>query len=53
MNRVKRLVRNQEGQELLEYALLVALIVLIVIGATTMAGPIMKEVYHSFVGLFK
>jgi len=31
-------LRNEEGQDLLEYALLVALIALIAIGAVTAAG---------------
>ena len=35
INFVKSFARNEEGQDLLEYALLVALIALIAIGAVT------------------
>ena len=35
---VKNLKRNEEGQDLLEYALLVALIALVAIAAVTAAG---------------
>ena len=38
LNFVKSFVRNEEGQDLLEYALLVALIALIAIGAVGLAG---------------
>ena len=36
--RVRSLVREVEGQDLLEYALLVALIAIVAIGAVTLAG---------------
>ena len=39
LNLVKS-VRNEEGQDLLEYALLVALIALIAIGAVGLAGQL-------------
>ena len=38
LNYVKSFARNEEGQDLLEYALLVALIALIAIGAVGFAG---------------
>ena len=38
VNAVKSFARNDEGQDLLEYALLVALIALVAVGAITLAG---------------
>ncbi len=42
---VKSLRRNEEGQDLLEYALLVALIALIAIGGVTMAGQSVNTIF--------
>ncbi len=42
---VKSIARNEEGQDLLEYALLVALIALIAIGAVGMAGGAVKTIF--------
>ena len=53
MKRFKRLMDNQQGQDLLEYALLVALIALIAIGAVGVAGGSIKEIWGSIVGLFR
>jgi pilus assembly protein Flp/PilA len=38
MNRMRRFVRDDSGQDLVEYALLVALIALFCVGAVTFAG---------------
>jgi pilus assembly protein Flp/PilA len=38
INRLRKLARGDEGQDLLEYALLVALIALVAVGAITLAG---------------
>jgi pilus assembly protein Flp/PilA len=38
INRLRRLAGNDEGQDLLEYALLIALIALVAVGAVTVAG---------------
>jgi len=42
---VKSFARNEEGQDLLEYALLVALIALIAIGAVTAAGGAVDGIF--------
>jgi pilus assembly protein Flp/PilA len=42
---VKSFARNEDGQDLLEYALLVALIALIAIGAVGMAGTAVKTIF--------
>jgi pilus assembly protein Flp/PilA len=42
---VKSFARNEDGQDLLEYALLVALIALIAIGAVGMAGGSVKTIF--------
>ena len=39
--------RNEEGQDLLEYALLVALIALVAIAAVTAAGGSVKTIFQS------
>ena len=47
VNFVKSFVRNDEGQDLLEYALLVALIALVAIAAVEAAG-VSWDVYNRF-----
>ena len=42
---VRSLLRKDEGQDLLEYALLVALIALIAIGAVGMAGGAVNTIF--------
>jgi pilus assembly protein Flp/PilA len=45
VNFVKSFARNEEGQDLLEYALLVALIALIAIGAVGLAGQSVSTIF--------
>ena len=47
VNFVKSFVRNDEGQDLLEYALLVALIALVAIAGVTLAGGAVKTIFNS------
>jgi pilus assembly protein Flp/PilA len=47
VNIVKSLVRNEEGQDLLEYALLVALIALVAIAAVTAAGTSVSAIFDA------
>ena len=42
---VKSVVRSEEGQDLLEYALLVALIALVAIAAVTAAGQSVSTIF--------
>jgi pilus assembly protein Flp/PilA len=42
---VKSFARNEDGQDLLEYALLVALIALIAIGGVTLAGQSVNVIF--------
>jgi pilus assembly protein Flp/PilA len=42
---VKSFVRQEEGQDLLEYALLVALIALIAIGSVGLAGDAVNTIF--------
>jgi pilus assembly protein Flp/PilA len=42
--------RNEEGQDLLEYALLVALIALIAIGAVGLAGGAVNTIFTNIAG---
>ncbi len=44
---VKSFVRNEEGQDLLEYALLVALIALVAVAAVTAAGGSVKTIFEN------
>jgi pilus assembly protein Flp/PilA len=39
--------RNEEGQDLLEYALLVALIALVAVGAVTAAGTSVSTIFET------
>ncbi len=50
MNLVKSFGCNEEGQDLLEYALLVALIALIAIGAVTAAGTSVNAIFTAVAG---
>jgi pilus assembly protein Flp/PilA len=47
---MNNLVRKDEGQDLLEYALLVALIALVAIGAVTAAGLKVDQVFQAISG---
>jgi pilus assembly protein Flp/PilA len=47
VNALKSFVRNDEGQDLLEYALLVALIALIAIGAVGLAGGAVNTIFSN------
>jgi pilus assembly protein Flp/PilA len=47
LNFVKSFVREEEGQDLLEYALLVALIALIAIGAVGAAGNSVSTIFNN------
>jgi pilus assembly protein Flp/PilA len=47
INFVKSFSKKEEGQDLLEYALLVALIALIAIGAVQMAGGSVSTIFTS------
>ena len=50
LNFVKSFVREEEGQDLLEYALLVALIALIAIGAVGAAGTSVSTIFTNIAG---
>ena len=43
---VKSFARNEEGQDLLEYALLVALIAIVAVGAVTAAGNQVSAIFN-------
>ena len=47
VNFVKSFVRNDEGQDLLEYALLVALIALVAMAAVQAAGGSVSTIFQS------
>ncbi len=47
---VNSIRRNEEGQDLLEYALLVALIALVAIGAVGMAGGSVEAIFSDIAG---
>ena len=50
MNRLRGLVRNEEGQDLLEYALLIALIALVCVCAVALAGTKVSQVFTNIAG---
>jgi pilus assembly protein Flp/PilA len=45
ITRMRAFVRNDEGQDLLEYALLVALIALVAVGAVEIAGGHVNTIF--------
>ncbi len=45
ITRLQKLARNEDGQDLLEYALLVALIALVAVGAITLAGTNVNTIF--------
>ena len=47
---VNRIARNEEGQDLLEYALLVALIAIVAVGAVTAAGTTVNGIFTQIAG---
>jgi pilus assembly protein Flp/PilA len=49
-NFVKSFAREEEGQDLLEYALLVALIALVAIGAVGAAGGSVSTIFQNIAG---
>jgi len=50
INYVKSFANQEEGQDLLEYALLVALIALVAIVAVTSAGDAVSAIFTSIAG---
>lgn len=50
MNRFRAFVANEEGQDLLEYALLIALIALVCVGAVALAGTRVSTVFTNIAG---
>jgi pilus assembly protein Flp/PilA len=50
LNRLRAFVRNEEGQDLLEYALLIALIALVCVGAVALAGTRVSTVFTNIAG---
>jgi len=50
VNRLRSFVRDDSGQDLLEYALLVALIALVAVGAVTAAGESVSTIFDSIAG---
>jgi pilus assembly protein Flp/PilA len=47
INRIRAFARDTEGQDLLEYALLVALIALFCVGAVAFAGTQVSTVFNN------
>lgn len=50
VNRIRGLVRNEEGQDLLEYALLVALIALVAYVGVKAAGTSVNTIFNTIAG---
>jgi pilus assembly protein Flp/PilA len=53
INRLRSFVRDEEGQDLIEYALLVALISLVAVAAVTTAGSAVNNIFTSISGSLK
>jgi len=50
LNRLRTFVRQDEGQDLLEYALLVALIALVAVAAVAAAGGSVQAIFNNIAG---
>ena len=50
INRMRAFVRNEEGQDLIEYALLVALISLVAVLAIGTAGSAVNSIFQNITG---
>jgi pilus assembly protein Flp/PilA len=50
MTRLVNILKNEEGQDLLEYALLVALIAIVAVGAVTAAGTTVTGIFNNIAG---
>ena len=50
VNYVTSFVRKDDGQDLLEYALLVALIAIVAVGAVTAAGQTVNGIFTQIAG---
>jgi pilus assembly protein Flp/PilA len=50
ITRLRGFLRNEEGQDLIEYALLVALISLVAVVAITNAGTAVNSIFSSIAG---
>jgi Flp pilus assembly pilin Flp len=50
INRLRGLLRQDSGQDLLEYALLVALIALVAVGMVTATGSSVNDIFASISG---
>jgi pilus assembly protein Flp/PilA len=50
MTRLVNFLKNDEGQDLLEYALLVALIAIVAVGAVTAAGNTVNGIFSQIAG---
>lgn len=50
IERVKSLLRRNEGQDLLEYALLIALIAIVCVAAITAAGGAVRDKFFEIAG---
>ncbi len=50
MQYLRSLARREDGQDLLEYALLIALIAIVCVGAITLAGTNVRDTFANIAG---
>ena len=50
VNFINSVARKEDGQDLLEYALLVALIAIVAVGAVTAAGTTVSGIFNQIAG---
>ena len=50
VTRLRSLLRDEEGQDLIEYALLVGLISLVAVAAITLAGSAVNDIFTNIAG---
>ena len=49
ISRLRSFVRDEEGQDLIEYALLVGLVALVAVSAVTQVGQTIKDVFWNVI----
>ncbi|MGE5629003.1 MAG: Flp family type IVb pilin [Solirubrobacterales bacterium] len=47
LNKIKNIVANEEGQGMVEYGLILALVAVVVIAALTLLGPKIANVFNN------
>jgi pilus assembly protein Flp/PilA len=50
MDKLRKILKNEKGQGMVEYGLIIALIAIVVIGAVTLLGGQLQTIFESITG---